>query len=132
MWEKYNVIGSTPDLGSGGEYDVQAGFGWTNGVILDLLTTYGDRMYFHNLEDDPTAVAHRVINSEPRFEHSNFSRLALEAGNEMDDKQMDGRQRDVIPDYPSLLNSSSASKTLMGSMLPILYSVFFALAFWIL
>ena len=26
-----------------GEYDVQAGFGWTNGVILDLLATYGDR-----------------------------------------------------------------------------------------
>lgn len=27
--------------GGGGEYDVQKGFGWTNGVILDLLDRYG-------------------------------------------------------------------------------------------
>ncbi|KAI6209128.1 Trehalase [Aphelenchoides besseyi] len=40
MWEKYNVDG---DLGIGGEYPVQAGFGWTNGVILDLLVAYADR-----------------------------------------------------------------------------------------
>ncbi len=30
--------------GRGGEYDVQSGFGWTNGVILDLLHTYGERL----------------------------------------------------------------------------------------
>lgn len=35
-----------------GEYDVQAGFGWTNGVILDLLATYGDR-FGENL---PTSI----------------------------------------------------------------------------
>ncbi len=28
----------------GGEYDVQLGFGWTNGVILDFLHIYGDRL----------------------------------------------------------------------------------------
>jgi len=28
--------------GSGGEYSVVAGFGWTNGVILDLLGEYGN------------------------------------------------------------------------------------------
>ncbi|VDK88203.1 unnamed protein product [Onchocerca ochengi] len=44
MWEKYNVIGNVPQKGSGGEYSVQDGFGWSNGVILDLLTTYFDRM----------------------------------------------------------------------------------------
>ena len=27
--------------GGGGEYEVQMGFGWTNGVILDLLDHYG-------------------------------------------------------------------------------------------
>ncbi|GMS79077.1 hypothetical protein PENTCL1PPCAC_1252 [Pristionchus entomophagus] len=44
MWEKYNVIGNVPKPGSGGEYDVQDGFGWTNGVILDLLITYNHRL----------------------------------------------------------------------------------------
>jgi len=28
--------------GSGGEYTVVAGFGWTNGIILDLLSEYGN------------------------------------------------------------------------------------------
>ncbi|EGT60203.1 hypothetical protein CAEBREN_11157 [Caenorhabditis brenneri] len=56
----YNVIGSYPQPGSGGEYDVQVlritvafihepffqdGFGWTNGAILDLLLTYNDRLF---------------------------------------------------------------------------------------
>lgn len=31
-------------VGDGGEYDVQDGFGWTNGVALDLLQTYGHRL----------------------------------------------------------------------------------------
>lgn len=33
--EKYNVV--TPSLGSGGEYPLQDGFGWTNGVLAALL-----------------------------------------------------------------------------------------------
>lgn len=42
MFEKYDVraVGSP---GDGGEYVVQAGFGWTNGVLLDLLERYGNR-----------------------------------------------------------------------------------------
>lgn len=40
MFEKFNVkkIGQA---GGGGEYTVQAGFGWTNGVTLLLLKEYG-------------------------------------------------------------------------------------------
>lgn len=30
--------------GSGGEYDVQIGFGWTNGVIIEYLAKYGDNL----------------------------------------------------------------------------------------
>ena len=30
--------------GGGGEYDVVVGFGWSNGVILDFLNRYGDRL----------------------------------------------------------------------------------------
>ncbi|VDO77321.1 unnamed protein product [Heligmosomoides polygyrus] len=46
MWEKYDVVSSEPRLGSGGEYDVQPGFGWTNGAALDLLVSYGDRLVY--------------------------------------------------------------------------------------
>jgi len=37
MLEKYNVMDMTLDAG-GGEYPVQDGFGWTNGVLLRLLS----------------------------------------------------------------------------------------------
>jgi len=30
--------------GGGGEYEVQKGFGWTNGVILDFLDRYGSTL----------------------------------------------------------------------------------------
>ncbi|KAI6204877.1 hypothetical protein M3Y94_00728100 [Aphelenchoides besseyi] len=48
MWEKYDVDGLA---GSGGEYAVQAGFGWTNGVILDLMVTYGNRFDMKTIEE---------------------------------------------------------------------------------
>eukprot|EP01064_Diplonema_japonicum_P010609 TRINITY_DN17841_c0_g1_i1.p1 TRINITY_DN17841_c0_g1~~TRINITY_DN17841_c0_g1_i1.p1 ORF type:complete len:622 (+),score=112.63 TRINITY_DN17841_c0_g1_i1:99-1964(+) len=39
LFEKYNA--SHPGVpGSGGEYNVQEGFGWTNGVVLSLLMNY--------------------------------------------------------------------------------------------
>jgi len=43
MFEKYNasLMNDEYGAGSGGEYEVQKGFGWTNGVILDLLDKYG-------------------------------------------------------------------------------------------
>eukprot|EP00095_Tigriopus_kingsejongensis_P003748 maker-scaffold911_size81771-snap-gene-0.16 protein:Tk03748 transcript:maker-scaffold911_size81771-snap-gene-0.16-mRNA-1 annotation:"hypothetical protein DAPPUDRAFT_314347" len=43
MFEKYDVdqIGLP---GGGGEYDVQEGFGWTNGVLLDFVQKYGDKI----------------------------------------------------------------------------------------
>ena len=41
MFEKYNCE-EVGKAGSGGEYDVQEGFGWTNGVVLKLLDSYGD------------------------------------------------------------------------------------------
>ena len=41
LLEKYDVL--NPDkTASGGEYGVQEGFGWTNGVTLKLLKMYGD------------------------------------------------------------------------------------------
>lgn len=42
MFEKYDatVVGVPPGHGDG-EYELQNGFGWTNGVLLDLLDKYG-------------------------------------------------------------------------------------------
>ena len=37
IFEKYNCNGAA---GEGGEYDVQEGFGWTNGVTMTLLAKY--------------------------------------------------------------------------------------------
>lgn len=43
MYEKYDA--TVPGgHGGGGEYEVQLGFGWTNGVIMELLEMYGDRI----------------------------------------------------------------------------------------
>lgn len=56
MYEKYNVAsGCYKSAGGGGEYEVQEGFGWTNGVILDLLKTYQSEMNWKdNVEEDST------------------------------------------------------------------------------
>ena len=40
LMEKYNVENTSLDAG-GGEYSGQDGFGWTNGVLLKLITMYG-------------------------------------------------------------------------------------------
>ncbi|KAL6115796.1 treh [Pungitius sinensis] len=43
MFEKYDVNGDGKP-GGGGEYEVQLGFGWTNGVALQLLDQYGETL----------------------------------------------------------------------------------------
>ena len=40
--EKYDVMTTGGDAGSGGEYATQIGFGWTNGVLLALGSLYPD------------------------------------------------------------------------------------------
>lgn len=40
MFEKYHAE-KLGERGSGGEYVVQEGFGWTNGLTLQVLTSYG-------------------------------------------------------------------------------------------
>ena len=43
IFEKYNanVVGA---YGEGGEYVVQEGFGWTNGVVIKFLELFGDKL----------------------------------------------------------------------------------------
>uniref|UniRef100_A0A8R1HK60 Trehalase n=1 Tax=Caenorhabditis japonica TaxID=281687 RepID=A0A8R1HK60_CAEJA len=72
MWEKYNVIGSYPQPGSGGEYDVQDGFGWTNGAILDLLLTYNDRLFVPEFFINTTAPSTAESNVETTTKSISF------------------------------------------------------------
>uniref|UniRef100_A0A915Q0L4 Trehalase n=1 Tax=Setaria digitata TaxID=48799 RepID=A0A915Q0L4_9BILA len=48
MWEKYDVSKPYEQKAEGGEYEIQDGFGWTNGVALDLLVTYGKLLSFND------------------------------------------------------------------------------------
>jgi alpha,alpha-trehalase len=41
MFEKFSNL-DIDSSGRGGEYTVQAGFGWTNGVLLWVASNYGD------------------------------------------------------------------------------------------
>lgn len=43
MFEKFSIR-DIDSSGSGGEYTVQAGFGWTNGVVLWVASTFGGQL----------------------------------------------------------------------------------------
>lgn len=47
MFEKYDVIAKRP--GCGGEYPIQSGFSWTNGVTAALLRRFPDLSHFGSL-----------------------------------------------------------------------------------
>jgi alpha,alpha-trehalase len=45
LWGLFQYDATIPGgHGGGGEYEIQLGFGWTNGVIMELLQKYGDRL----------------------------------------------------------------------------------------
>lgn len=43
MFEKFSNL-NVDSSGSGGEYTVQMGFGWTNGVLLWVAANYGEML----------------------------------------------------------------------------------------
>lgn len=56
MHEKYDAtMFGAP--GMGGEYESQMGFGWTNGLILDLMDRYSDQLVVEDEPDD--GIAHK-------------------------------------------------------------------------
>lgn len=61
MFEKYHAV-NVGNPGGGGEYIVQEGFGWTNGVILWTLKTFG-----------PKLTAPRVCKKQRLNSHSSSS-----------------------------------------------------------
>ena len=45
VWGLFQYDATVPGgHGGGGEYEIQMGFGWTNGIIMELLKKYGDRL----------------------------------------------------------------------------------------
>lgn len=50
MFEKYDAE-YPGQYGSGGEYTVQEGFGWSNGVVFEFLAMYGRRMTANDSHD---------------------------------------------------------------------------------
>lgn len=65
LMEKYDVTGDRP--GGGGEYPTQDGFGWTNGVMVELMARY------------PEALGNRASARGPRPDALAVPRAALAA-----------------------------------------------------
>lgn len=59
MYEKFSNL-NVDSSGSGGEYTVQAGFGWTNGALLWVAANYG---HFLVTPECPPLVATAVTTS---------------------------------------------------------------------
>ncbi|KAJ8665424.1 hypothetical protein QAD02_007086, partial [Eretmocerus hayati] len=64
MYEKYDATVSGGH-GGGGEYEVQLGFGWSNGLIIDLLDKYGDRLTAEN-HFEPTRLQAQSQAGQPQ------------------------------------------------------------------
>lgn len=71
MFEKYNVAAKCAKAyGGGGEYEIQEGFGWTNGVVLDLLMVYKDELNWDATDENvvPDCLCCRVPTEMPVVE----------------------------------------------------------------
>lgn len=49
------------ETGGGGEYHPQTGFGWTNGVVLELLNQWGDTVSYNEYETQSNGMVTRKI-----------------------------------------------------------------------
>ncbi|XP_020280302.1 trehalase-like [Pseudomyrmex gracilis] len=58
MFEKYNAL-HPGESGGGGEYNVQEGFGWTNGIVFELLSFFPDVQSFSEHNDDDNNIYSR-------------------------------------------------------------------------
>lgn len=72
-------------IGGGGEYEIQIGFGWTNGVVMDFLNMYNKRLVSpaiveieqraeeeaHEEEVDPEEALQEIISETPALQEQN-------------------------------------------------------------
>lgn len=78
MYEKYDA--TVPGgHGGGGEYEIQEGFGWTNGVIMDLLNKFGGSLHVDDLPVKEYSEARQtaVVSSPSTFGQVATGLLAL-------------------------------------------------------
>lgn len=116
MWEKYNVIDSHPNIGKGGEYETQFGFGWTNGVVLDLLSTYSDRLHFAGLDTNPDEVAKKVIQREqPKLNFKSIIQNKTEIETDNNDNNNNIYNQNII----SQNNGNNTQKTFLSMLFKI-------------
>lgn len=74
---QYNVASQNYNTaGGGGEYEVQEGFGWTNGVVLDLLLTYGPDLTFKSDDDMPATPGEACVFFQEQQQASDDSATA--------------------------------------------------------
>jgi alpha,alpha-trehalase len=77
MFEKFSVV-DIDSAGRGGEYTVQAGFGWTNGVVLILADTHGKVLNAPTCPDIlETTIAHGGSNGGVTSTKANVLLAAL-------------------------------------------------------
>lgn len=62
MYEKYDAQ-SLGGHGGGGEYEVQKGFGWSNGAVMDLMDKYGERLTTDDSKSYSGALVSYSINT---------------------------------------------------------------------
>lgn len=65
--------------GGGGEYEVQFGFGWTNGIIMDLLYKYPSLTAEDVVKPDADSAnsASKIATSLPSSSSSQITLIAL-------------------------------------------------------
>ncbi|XP_046959382.1 uncharacterized protein LOC124529618 [Vanessa cardui] len=95
MFEKYDA--EVPGrVGGGGEYTVQTGFGWSNGVVLEFLGKYGHKMTLHDSTDDLlTVIPSNTASSENTGSENSAKKILTELN-------MLIRLRRYVPLYPVL------------------------------
>lgn len=59
--------------GGGGEYEVQLGFGWTNGIIMEFLNMYSAQL---TVEDPPAAKSLPQQQADLSGSSSSFSQIS--------------------------------------------------------
>ncbi len=63
---QYDAV-STGTAGGGGEYEVQTGFGWSNGVVIEFMNLFGDEL----LREDDGVDAKFVKEEEEKTNNGN-------------------------------------------------------------
>uniref|UniRef100_A0A183CJK7 Trehalase n=1 Tax=Globodera pallida TaxID=36090 RepID=A0A183CJK7_GLOPA len=119
MWEKMTAAGGIP--GTGGEYSVQIGFGWTVGAVLDLLVTYGAELTTKGVAE--TKRDNKIMEAEPlefpnELTEYRWQRLT-EAQKKVDEINKSQKHWTAVVYEPFALMTDAEFKQLFGAKLTV-------------